>query len=136
MIVNPPEIPAEKKTAKKNNSFLKEALASKMKEIISCEDGRQMTVAQAGAERLANIMLYAESNTDSIAATKLIYERLYGKAAVEKKEEMREMPKVIFALNDTGIQKLSEVAINSEPDKEEPEPLIYAKFDTGEEFIG
>lgn len=138
-IVAPPSIGKDRevdKTTKGNNAFLKDALLCSMREIVVTEDGRKMTAAQAGAERLKNIWLYAESNTDSIAAGKLIFERLYGKAAVEKVEEQKEMPKVIFALNDTGLEKLNEAARADIPPEEDTEGAqVLVQMDDGREFL-
>lgn len=136
-IIAPPNVKKNNKLVKTDTNFLKDALASTMREIVVTEDGRQMTVAQAGAERLKNIFLYAESNTDSIAAGKLIFERLYGKAAIEKVENTQEMPKVIFALQDAGVEKLNEIAKTSDSSFEEnnEEPLIQVTTDDGKEYL-
>ena len=134
-IIAPPSVGTDK-PVKQDKGFLKDALLASMRELVITEDGRKLTAAQAGAERLKNIWLYAESNTDSIAAGKLIFERLYGKAAVEKVEEQKEMPKVIFALNDTGLEKLNEVSKKELPEGENSDDAgILVKTDDGEELL-
>lgn len=137
-IIAPPSVGRDKeiKSAKTNKAFLREALVASMREIVTTEDGRKMTAAQAGAERLRNIFLYAESNTDSIAAGKLIFERVYGKAAVEKTEETKEMPKVVFALSSAGIEKLNEAARSpSLTDSEDDDAKVLVQTDDGKEYL-
>ena len=137
-ILAPPNIGTDKsvKTVQSNKGFLKDALLSSMRELVTTEDGRTITAAQAGAERLKNIFLYAESNTDSIAAGKLIFERLYGKAAVERIDEQKEMPKVIFALNDTGLEKLNEAVKESEPKETDTDDAkVLVQMDDGKEYL-
>ena len=134
-IIAPPSVGRNNTSVVTDKTFLKDALYAKTREIVMTDDGRQLSVAQALADRLLNIALYAESNTDSIAASKLIFERLYGKAAIEKTEETKEMPKVIFALNDTGLEKLNVAAAEAEPDKPEPEAKILVQTDDGKEFL-
>lgn len=133
-VLAPPSINDKKTKSQLNKAFVKDALYSKTREIIMTDDGCQMSVAQALADRLVNIALFAESNTDSIAASKLIFERLYGKAAVEKVEETKEMPKVIFALNDTGLEKINAAAMETEKDTN-PEAKILVETDDGKEFL-
>lgn len=131
-IIAPPTMAKEKKQTKVDNNFLKNALTSKMREVLSTEDGRQMNIAQALADRLVNIALFAESNTDAIAASKLIFERVHGKAAVEKVDETREMPKVIFALQETGIEKINQAARANLPLDDDSPPKCLVKSDEGE----
>lgn len=133
-IIAPPSTGVEKKI-KTDKGFLKDALLSCMKDIVQTDDGRQLTAAQAGAERLTKIWLYAESNTDSIAAGKLIFERLYGKAAVEKVDEQREMPRLIFALKDKELEELNNVIADETGDKSDYEAGILIQKDNGEELI-
>ena len=111
-------------------------LSAKMNELVSTDDGRTMTVAQAIADRLASIAMFAESNTDSIAASKLIYERLYGKAAIEKREDVKQMPKVVFALNDMGIEKVAaSVNIPTIEEEDTDNAGILVQTDDGKEMI-
>lgn len=134
-IIAPPSVGTNKKP-KIDKMFLKDALAASMREIITTEDGRQMTVAQAGAERLKNIWLYAKSNTDSIAAGKLIFERLYGRAAVEKVEDTKEMPKVIFALGETDLKRLNQVAKEQSPQTDDDDDAgILIEDEDGKEIL-
>ena len=107
-------------------------LSAKMSELVTTDDGRVMNVAQAIADRVANIAMFAESNSDSIAAAKFIFETLNGKAGLRKQEDVKPMPKVIFALSDTGIDKISEVANEN---KEEGEAGVVVQIEDGEEMI-
>lgn len=136
-VIAPPSINDRKeKKIKTDSSFLKAALISGVRDIISTDNG-MMTKAQGIAERLLNIALYAESNTDAIAASKVIFERIYGKAAIEKVEEAKEMPKIVFALSDTGLEKINKAVAesNKEVDEDEQEIGVLAKTDDGEEFL-
>lgn len=138
-IIAPPQVGTNREvkvSTGQAKNFLKDSLLACTREIMATEDGRKITVAQGIAHRLTNIALYAESNTDSIAASKLIFERLYGKAAVEKVEEQKEMPKVIFALNDTGLEKLNEAAKKTLPKEEDTDSAqILVETDDGKEFL-
>lgn len=129
----------KEKEVKANKAFLGEALEAKMRQMHYADDGRQMTIAQLMAERLANIAVYAESNTDAIAASKLIYERVMGKAAVMKQEETRQMPKVIFSLTEDGLEKVNrsaaEIIQRAEIEDEDGEGLVVAEID-GRTFVG
>lgn len=135
MIVQPTSI-ARKKEALPNKQSGILNLSAKMNEMIMTDDGRTMTVAQAIADRLASIAMFAESNSDSIAAAKLIYERLYGKAAIQKDENIKPMPKVVFALNDMGLEKVAD-SVNYTP-QDEPDTdgaKILVTTDDGQELI-
>lgn len=128
-IVAPPNKVTKQKNQvnAKGRGFLNECLASVMREMVQTEDGRFITKAQAVAERLSNIAMFAESNTDSIAASKFIYERLGGKASVMKDNEVRPMPKVVITLNDDGIKKVADSPNHADPYPEkEDDGLIRA----------
>lgn len=133
-IIAPPSVGKERPVSN-DKQFALNVLSAKMREIVTTEDGRQMTVAQAMAERLSNIAMFAESNTDSIAAQKLIYERVYGKAAVMKTEETKPMPKVVFALNDMTLKEVDESVNKSLPPEESDEVGILVETDDGKEMI-
>lgn len=124
---------------KENKGFLTDALVSKSREIVFTDDGRQITAAQAMAERLMNIAIYAESNADAISAQKLIYERTVGKAAVVKVEENKPMPKVIFSLTEEGLEKVNDSRTKQIIDVSEAEDdgsgLIVAEID-GKAYVG
>lgn len=133
-IIAPPST-GKDKPVKNDKQFALSVLSAKMRELVSTEDGRQMTVAQAMAERLTNIAMFAESNSDSIMAQKLIYERLYGKAAVMKTEEVKPMPKVVFALNDMTLREVDSSVNKSLPPEDNDEVGILVETDDGKEMI-
>ena len=106
--ITPPPTSGDIKTGVKvNKTLLSDALQAKTKQLINGENGL-ITVAQAMAERLVNIAVFAESNTDAIAAQKLIYDRLQGKAVAVKDDETKPMPKVVFSLTQDGLDKVNE----------------------------
>lgn len=106
VISAPPTSGRRDREVKASKTFLSDALSSASRKLVSTEYG-QMTAAQAMAERLMNIAIYAENNTDAIAAQKLIYDRLQGKAAVIKQDESKPMPKVVFSLSEEGLEKVN-----------------------------
>lgn len=133
-IIAPPST-GKDRPVKSDKQFALNVLSAKMRELVNTEDGRQMTVAQAMAERLANIAMFAESNTDAIAASKLIYERVYGKAAVMKTEEVKPMPKVVFALNDMTLKEVNDSVNKPSTVEENDEVGILVETDDGQEMI-
>ena len=135
-IVPAPKI-TEKKSKDKNNTALTEALSTNLSRLITTSDGRQMTAAQAMAERLVNISIFAEANSDAIAAQKLIYDRVQGKAAVMKVDETKPMPKVVFALTEDGLDKVnaSRNLVLDAVDNDEDESLVIAEMD-GKSYVG
>lgn len=140
-ITAPPSTSGNKnREVKQSKSFLSDALASVSRRLVSTEHG-QMVAAQAMAERLIDIAIYAENNTDAIAAQKLIYDRLQGKAAVIKQDDTRPMPKVVFALTEEGLDKVNESRTSQILDVADVEDdgsgLIIAEDpDTGKVFVG
>lgn len=119
-------------TVKPSKSFLSDALQSKTRQLVNGEGG-VVTAAQAMAERLVNIAIYAESNADAIAAQKLIYDRLQGKAAVVKDDETKPMPKVVFSLTQDGLDKVNDARdkelIDIADVEDDGSGLIIAKID-------
>nr|DAF75576.1 MAG TPA: hypothetical protein [Caudoviricetes sp.] len=133
-IIAPPSTGKDKPVTV-DKKFLLRVLSAKMRELVSTEDGRQMTVAQAMAERLTNVAMFAESNSDAIMAQKLIYERLYGKAAVMKTDEVKPMPKVVFALNDMTLKEVDNSVNKNLPSEDNDEIGILVETDDGKEMI-
>lgn len=133
-IIAPPSA-GKNRPVKNDRQFALNVLSAKMRELVSTEDGRQMTVAQAMAERLSNIAMFAESNTDAIAASKLIYERVYGKAAVMKTDDVKPMPKVVFALNDMTLKEVNDSVNKPFPAEGGDEIGILVETDDGQELI-
>lgn len=120
MIIDAPVVQGKKKDKpKQSKSFLNDCLASSMRELVFTEDGRQVTKAQAITERVVNIAMFAQSNTDALSAAKFIFERLGGKPAVMKDEELKPMPMIQFSLNTRGYENLQKAESYKEP--QEPE---------------
>lgn len=137
-IVAPPTKSGDKnKEVKVNKSFLSDALRSRMRQLTNGENG-VVTVAQAMADRLIQIATYAESNTDAVAAQKLIYERVEGKAAVIKADESKPMPRVVFSLTQDDLDKVNDAAsavIEDLENENDGEGLIIATMDN-KTFVG
>lgn len=121
MIVEAPVTSYEKKPVKQNKGYLNECLASSMRELTFTKDGRQITKAQAITERVVSIAMYAESNSDALAASRFIFERLGGKAAVMKDEEVKPMPMISFTLNTEGYEKIKAAGLQKVDELVEPE---------------
>ena len=137
-VAPPIKVGDKNKQVKVSKSFLSDALQSKTRQLVNGESG-VITAAQAMAERLVNIAIYAESNTDAIAAQKLIYDRLQGKAAVIKEDDTKPMPKVVFELTQEGLDKVNESRdaklIEIADVEDDGEGLIIAEMD-GTHYVG
>ena len=139
-IIAPPVSSGHKnRELKENKTALSDALSSNLRKLVYTDDNRQIAIAQAMAERPTNIAVYAESNTDAIAAQKLIYERVQGKAAVVKVDESKPMPKVIFSLTEESLDKVNDSRTKTLIDISEAEDdgsgLIVAEID-GKAYVG
>lgn len=135
-VLAPPSI-SKKREVKASKNYLREVASSKLRELVRTDDGRMITKAEAMIERQMNIILYAESNTDSVSAFKGIKELVYGKAAQEKIEDTKETPRIIFALKEDESRKIEDIAREAErtPDNEEPETPFHVQIDSGEEML-
>lgn len=111
-----------------NKKILDSTLARRLGEPITV-DGTTMTVAQALANRLIDIALFAESNKDAVTASKLIFERVNGKAAVMVDDTKEEMPPVTFRLSTEGVKKLEELKNIPAAVESEPSGRIVAEVD-------
>lgn len=138
-LIAPPSVSGKRqKSTSTSKSYLADALQAKLKQLVYTEDGRQIPVAQLMAERLCNIATAAESNADAIQAQKLIYERVLGKAAVQKEEDTRAIPKVVFTLTEDGLDKVNKSAeqiIKESEVEDDGDGLIVAEVE-GRTFVG
>lgn len=136
-VIAPPSV-REGKTDKKDKMYFSKCCATELRRMIRLDDGRQMSVAQAGAERLANIMLYAESNIDAINAAKVLFDRVEGKPAVIKTEDAKPMPKMVIKLNNVQYERGRSLAEESEYEDytEDEEPKLHIEMDNGQEYEG
>ena len=127
-VIAPPEEKSIKQLSTTDKKFLAKALVSELRAIETLADGRRLTKGQMLAERLINIACYAPSNTEAIMASKLIFDRIEGRAAVLENKEVKDMPKVVFALRE---EELSQVAKKAESENDS----VLVKTDSGEEYI-
>ena len=129
-IVAPPKEHADR-PVKADPKFLATSLNSTLRSLVELPDGRKVTKSQAISEMLVDTALFAESTADRISAAKLIFDRVLGKAAVQKTEEVQEMPKVVLALRDDELEDISKKAENKLSVIEE-EPVVLAETEDGE----
>ena len=138
-VIAPPSRGREKKKEiKEDKGYFSRTLTAQMKRLVTLDDGRQLSVAEAATERLVNIMLYAESNQDAIAAAKIVFDRTEGKPAVIKDDTAKPIPKVTIRLNGEQYDKgrgLSEVEMEEDVFEEE-EPKMRLEFDDGKVYEG
>lgn len=99
--------------------------------------GERTTQWQAVVDRLYKTAIYAESDKDATSAAKVIAERLFGRAPVQKQENKHEIPAIIFAERGDELTQIAEKASRAEDDPEDYEgPLnVGIKFDDGSELI-
>ena len=102
-VIAPPEEKSIKQLSTTDKRFLAKSLVSELRAIETLADGRRLTKGQMLAERLINIACYAPSNTEAIMASKLIFDRIEGRAAVLENKEVKDMPKVVFALREEEL---------------------------------
>ncbi len=127
---------------KKAPSGTKKAMAEAMSYaantfIKSPVTGERTTQWQAVVDRLYKTAIYAESDKDATSAAKVIAERLFGRAPVQKQENKHEIPAIIFAERGDELTQIAEKASRAEDDPEDYEgPLnVGIKFDDGSELI-
>lgn len=100
-------------------------------------DGTRITQWQAVVDRLYKTAIYAESDKDATSAAKVIAERLFGRAPVQKQENKREIPAIIFAERGDELTQIAEKASRAETDPEDYDgPVnIGVQFEDGSEII-
>lgn len=121
---------------KQTDQQITSALRSMLKETFSDGD-KYMSVGQGIARRLVNIALYAQSDGDAIRAIKEINDRIEGKTTVVKRDEKKQLPRILIALDDEEISTINNRLKNGkESDLEEPEEEGFIiETDNGQEFI-
>lgn len=134
MIISQPPSANKDRPVKQDSKYLSTCLNSVLRELVTTEDGRKLTKAQAISDRLVSIAIFSESNADSVSAAKLIFDRVLGKAAVQKDTDVKEMPKVILAMREDDLQQIEEKA-GVQITEEEEEPVVAVKTDTGDEYL-
>ena len=105
--------------------------------ISSPEDGSRITQWQAVVDRLYKTAIYAESDKDATSAAKVIAERLFGRAPVQKQEKKHEIPAIIFAERGDELTQIADKAARAETDPEDYDgPLKFGvQFEDGSELI-
>lgn len=100
-------------------------------------DGTRKTQWQAVVDRLYKTAIFAESDKDATSAAKVIAERLFGRAPVQKQESKHEIPAIIFAERGDELSVIAERAARAEGDPDDYEGLtkIGVTFDDGTEII-
>lgn len=78
--------------------------------------GDRVTMWQAVVDRLYKTAIFAESDKDATSAAKVIAERLFGRAPVQKQEKMTEIPVVVLAPRDGEIKQIQDKAARAAPD--------------------
>ena len=105
--------------------------------IQSPNDGTRITQWQAIVDRLYKTAIYAESDKDATSAAKVIAERLFGRAPVQKQEKKHEIPAIIFAERGDELTQIADKAARAETDPEDYDgPLKFGvQFEDGSELI-
>ena len=121
---------------KQTDQQITSVLRSMLKETFSDGD-KYMSVGQGIARRLVNIALYAQSDGDALRAIKEINDRIEGKTTVVKRDEKKQLPRILIALDDEEISTINNRLKNGkESDLEEPEEEGFIiETDDGQEFI-
>jgi len=99
--------------------------------------GEMCTQWQAVVDRLYKTAIYAQSDKDATSAAKVIAERLFGRAPVQKQENKHEIPAIIFAERGDTLEQITEKASRAEEDPEDYEGStpIGIQFEDGSEMI-
>jgi len=128
-VIAPPDENSVRTLTKPDKRFLSKSLVSELRQIETLPDGRRVTKGQLLAERLIDIAINSNSNADSIMASKLIFDRIEGRAAVLEHKEVQEMPKVVFACREDQLSTIAEKV------NEDGSENVLVKTDSGEEYI-
>lgn len=116
---------------------LAEAMSYAAQQIIESPiDGTRMSMWQAVVKRLYNTAIYAESDKDATSAAKVIAERLFGRAPVQKQENKHEIPAIVFTVKSSEIKDIEEKAARAEPDVQDDSGItpIEIQLDDGSEM--
>lgn len=134
--------PTDKKREKcytGSKKALAEAMSYAANEYIeSPVSGERVTMWQAVVDRLYKTAIYAESDKDATSAAKVIAERLFGRAPVQKQENKHEIPAIIFAENGSTLDEIADkaaMAENGAEDDETGETPVGIQFDDGTEVL-
>ena len=128
-----PKRPIEQ-SKKVDKKKLDASLASVALQVTSDDEGNTISYAQALAQRLWNIALFAEKDKDSITAAKFISERMNGKPAVLVEEEKEEIPAITFRVHTKDAEKVKELAQRDDVEEEPEDDKLVVEID-GEEAV-
>lgn len=105
--------------------------------VVSPMTGEKTTQWQAVVDRLYKTAIYAESDKDATSAAKVIAERLFGRAPVQKQESKHEIPAIIFAERGDTLEQITEKATRAEEDSDDYEGMTKfgVTFEDGSEMI-
>jgi len=98
-------------------------------------DGTQKTQWQAVVDRLYKTAIYAESDKDATSAAKVIAERLFGRAPVQKQENKNEIPAIIFAAKGDELSVIAEKAARADEEEFEGETPFGVTLEDGTELL-
>lgn len=123
---------------KETDQQITQTLRAMLKEVITDGD-EYMTIGQGLAKRLVNIALYAENNNESIKAIKEINDRVEGKATIVQRDEKKQLPRIIIAMDgdelETVNQKLRNAKAEDFEDDDIEEEGFLIESDDGQEYI-
>ena len=130
-------VPETKKTPSGKKAMAEMMSYAANQFIQSPMDGTRVTQWQAVVDRLYKTAIYAESDKDATSAAKVIAERLFGRAPVQKQENKHEIPAIIFAERGDELTQIAEKASRAEADPEDYDgPVnIGVQFEDGSELI-
>jgi hypothetical protein len=99
--------------------------------------GQRTTQWQAVVDRLYKTAIYAESDKDATSAAKVIAERLFGRAPIQKQENKHEIPAIIFAEKGDELEQIAEKASRAEedPDDYDGPMTVGVQFEDGSEML-
>lgn len=94
---------------------LSSALAVRVNETFEDDGGTLRTAAQGIAERLVHIALFGDDK-DAVSASKVIFDRLVGRAPVQRDDKKVEIPRMVFALTESEVEDISRKAAGESED--------------------
>lgn len=123
---------------KETDQQITQILRAKLREVITDGDN-YMTIGQGLAQRLVNIALYAENNNEAIKAIKEINDRVEGKATIVQRDEKKQLPRIIIAMDGDEIETVNQKLRNAKAEDFEDDDIEEEGFlietDDGQEYI-
>lgn len=123
---------------KETDHQITQTLRAMLREVITDGD-EYMTIGQGLAKRLVHIALYAENNNESIKAIKEINDRVEGKATIVQRDNKKQLPRIIIAMDDDELETVNQKLRSAKPEDLEDEEIEEEGFlietDDGREYI-